>query len=122
MEKTRVAIIGTGNISNAHMEGYNSMPDTVELAACCDIDRDKAEAYAKRYGFPKVYTDYNEMLAEVKPDAVSVRRMRRPSPHRQSPASDAASASSARGTPSIRMRPSPRCRPAPTSSVRSRWR
>ena len=72
MEKTRVAIIGTGNISNAHMEGYNSMPDTVELAACCDIDRDKAEAYAKRYGFPKVYTDYNEMLAEVKPDAVSV--------------------------------------------------
>lgn len=100
MEKTRVAIIGTGNISNAHMEGYNSMPDTVELAACCDIDRDKAEAYAKRYGFPKVYTDYNEMLAEVKPTP----------------------SLSARGTPSIRMRPSPRCRPAPTSSVRSRWR
>ena len=72
MEKTRVGIIGTGNISNAHMEGYNALLDSVELAACCDLEREKAEAYAKRYGFAKVYTDYNEMLANEKLDAVSV--------------------------------------------------
>lgn len=72
MEKTRVGIIGTGNISNAHMEGYNTLLDSVELAACCDLDREKAEAFAKRYGFAKVYTDYNEMLANEKLDAVSV--------------------------------------------------
>ena len=72
MEKTRVGIIGTGNISNAHMEGYNTLLDSVELAACCDLDREKAEAFAKRYGFAKVYTDYNEMLASEKLDAVSV--------------------------------------------------
>lgn len=72
MDKTRVAIIGTGNISHYHMDGYLQMPDKVELVACCDIDLEKAKAYAERYHIPHVYADYREMLAKEKIDALSV--------------------------------------------------
>lgn len=71
MCKTRVAIIGTGNISHFHTNAYLKNPD-VEIVAVCDIDLPKAKAYAEKYAVPAVYADYNEMLAEVKPDAVSV--------------------------------------------------
>lgn len=72
MEKTRVAIIGTGGISNMHMGGYKALSDTVEVVACCDIDREKAEKYAAGYGIPAVYESYDEMFEKEKIDAVSV--------------------------------------------------
>ena len=64
MEKIRAAIIGTGGISALHTEGYRKLPD-VEVAALCDIDLDKALAYAEQYGVDRshVYADFNEMLA-----------------------------------------------------------
>ena len=71
-KKLRVAIIGNGNISNYHVQGYKALPHLCEVVACCDLDVDKANAYAARYGIPAVYTDYNEMLEKEKPDAVSV--------------------------------------------------
>lgn len=71
-EKLRVAIIGNGNISQAHMRGYKALRDKVEIVACCDIDFEKAKRYAAQHGIPAVYADYNEMLAKEKPDAVSV--------------------------------------------------
>src|SRR5439155_9487653 len=40
--------------------------------AVADIRRESAEAFAAQYGDPAVYVDYREMLAEVKPDVVSV--------------------------------------------------
>ena len=70
--KTRVAIIGTGNISHYHMLGYKRLTDTVEVVACCDIDLEKAREYAEKYNIPSVYADYNEMLAKEKIDALSV--------------------------------------------------
>ena len=73
MEKIRAAIIGTGGISALHTEGYRKLPD-VEVAALCDIDLDKALAYADKYGVDRshVYADYNEMLEKEKPDIASV--------------------------------------------------
>ncbi len=72
MKKLKVAIIGTGNISNVHMGGYKALPDKCEVVAVCDIDEEKVRAYAERYGVPKYYTDYNEMLEKETLDAVSV--------------------------------------------------
>ncbi|MBQ3935260.1 MAG: Gfo/Idh/MocA family oxidoreductase [Clostridia bacterium] len=70
--KTRIGIIGCGNISHCHLGGYKAMPDRVELVACCDIDEPKAKAYAEANGFKSYYKDYNEMLAKEELDAVSV--------------------------------------------------
>lgn len=70
--KIRVGIIGCGGISNSHMGGYKAIPDLVEVAACCDIDGEKAKRYSEAYGIPNCYTDYNEMFANENLDAVSV--------------------------------------------------
>ncbi len=72
MEKLRIAIIGTGGISNSHMGGYKAIPDKCEVVAVCDLDENKVKNYAKNYGVPAYYTDFNEMFANEKIDAVSV--------------------------------------------------
>jgi len=71
VKKVRVGIIGTGNISEAHVDGYKQLKD-VEIAAACDIDREKLTRYANTHGIPNTFTDYNEMLAMADLDAVSV--------------------------------------------------
>jgi len=48
------------------------MGDRVELVACCDIEEDRAKAFAEKYGFKKYYTDEKQMMAENEIDAVSV--------------------------------------------------
>ena len=70
-EKIKAGIIGTGNISNCHFNGYKSCGD-VEVTACCDIDFEKAKRYAAAKGIPNVYPSYDEMLAKEKLDCVSV--------------------------------------------------
>lgn len=71
MKKVKVGIIGAGNISTFHTQGYKQL-DNVELIAVCDLDEEKAKAYAKKYDIPHVYTDYEEMLKLEGLDAVSV--------------------------------------------------
>ena len=73
MEKTRIAIIGTGGIANAHMRAYLEIPE-VEIVAGVDIIPGKAREYLDRYGLTKVpdFEDTEEMLKVIKPDAVSV--------------------------------------------------
>ena len=68
----RVGIVGTGGISQYHMMGYQALPQQVKVVACCDIDEEKAKKYAQKYGIPAVYTDYQQMFAQEKLDAVSV--------------------------------------------------
>jgi len=68
----KIGIIGTGSISNLHMAGYKLLQDQAEVAAVCDIDGPKVKAFAEKYGVANYYTDFNEMLAKEKLDAVSV--------------------------------------------------
>lgn len=69
-DKVRVAFIGAGNLANGmHYPNLASLDD-VDLAATCDLFVDKAQATAKRFGIPRVYSDYEKMLAEVDPQVV----------------------------------------------------
>jgi predicted dehydrogenase len=43
----------------------------VALTACCDIDQEKARAFAAQWKIPHWYVDYNEMLAADSLDAIS---------------------------------------------------
>ncbi len=60
----KVAVIGTGNISPAHIEGYQRFPDKCKITALCDIYPEKAEEKKARYGLTdaKVYSSYSDML------------------------------------------------------------
>jgi predicted dehydrogenase len=75
MPKTvRIAIIGSGGIARAvHIPGYRAIQEQgVEIVAVADVMPGRAEAVAKEFNIPHAYTSYAEMLAQEKPDAVSV--------------------------------------------------
>ncbi len=75
MAKLRLGIIGTGGIcNNKHLPSLAKVADKVEVVALCDLQREKAEATAKRHGLTNVaiYTDYHELLADESIDIVHV--------------------------------------------------
>ncbi|HTO23771.1 MAG TPA: Gfo/Idh/MocA family oxidoreductase, partial [Spirochaetia bacterium] len=67
----RLAIIGTGNMAANHAENFSGLRG-VKLAACCDLDEDRAKAFAARWKIPRWYADPAEMLRAEELDAVSV--------------------------------------------------
>lgn len=72
MSRTKVAVIGTGGISNEHIRAYLKNPD-VELYALCDIDEERVKMMGERYGVTRLYTDKDVMLKELPEiEAVSV--------------------------------------------------
>ena len=71
MGKLKIAIIGAGNISNAHMNAYEKL-ENVEIVAACDVNEDRVRTYCKKRYIPAFYTNHNEMLSLEKPDAVSI--------------------------------------------------
>ncbi len=74
MKPVRIGLVGTGGISNAHMTGYSKLAEQgkVELVAACDLNVDRARAWADKYGFKEVYGSHEEMLRKSDIDAISV--------------------------------------------------
>ena len=70
-EKLKIGIIGTGNISNVHIQAYLKNPN-VELYAFCDINEEQLKSMAEKYHITRTYTDVHEMLKLKELDAVSV--------------------------------------------------
>lgn len=65
----RIGYIGAGGFSSRFIHPQLSRHD-VELAAICDLDRQRARNAAVCHGFERVYTDFHEMLSGEEPDAV----------------------------------------------------
>ena len=65
----RVGVIGTGGMATWHARTATEIRG-VRLTACCDVSEQVAEAYAKQWKIPAVYTDYTEMLEKENLDAV----------------------------------------------------
>jgi len=69
---TDIVFIGAGSLSTTfHYPALASMPD-VRIKAVCDLIIEKAEHNAAAFGIPSSYTDYTEMLAKERFDAVYV--------------------------------------------------
>lgn len=56
MDKPRACIIGTGNIAQTHAEVLSGLK-SVKRAAVIDIDKERAERFAKTWRFERVYSD-----------------------------------------------------------------
>jgi len=65
----RLGIVGTGFMANIHAQHFSRMKG-VSLTACCDIDEKKAREYAAKWGIPRWYVHYNDMLRSEKLDGV----------------------------------------------------
>ncbi|MEO6435905.1 MAG: Gfo/Idh/MocA family oxidoreductase [Tepidisphaeraceae bacterium] len=66
----RACVIGMGPIGNRHARIYQEDP-LAELVGVCDVLKDRAASAASRLSVPAFY-DASRMLAELKPDIVSI--------------------------------------------------
>jgi UDP-N-acetyl-2-amino-2-deoxyglucuronate dehydrogenase len=70
-EKTfRVALVGCGRISKNHFEAIDQI-DGLELVAVSDADAERAKQAGAQWNVPH-FTSYEQMLAESKPDIVTI--------------------------------------------------
>ena len=70
-EKTRIGIIGVGQIGTYHLQNYAAIPEA-QVVAAADLFPDKLEAARKKFGVADVYADYREMLKRDDLDAIDV--------------------------------------------------
>ena len=54
-EKVRIGVVGCGKISPAYFETFRRL-DSIEVAACADLDRDRANDRASEFGLPRACT------------------------------------------------------------------
>ncbi|MEK8129092.1 Gfo/Idh/MocA family oxidoreductase [Paenibacillus filicis] len=70
----KIVIVGCGSIAwRGHgpaCRAYAQRHPDVELAACVDPDRERAESFREAFGFGRAYTDLDAALETEKPDAV----------------------------------------------------
>lgn len=78
MARLKAALVGCGQIAREHLNALSGL-ETVDILAVCDISPARAESTAERFGVQKWYTDYNEMLSDVRPNLVHVTTP--PAPH-----------------------------------------
>ena len=69
MTKLNLAIVGCGDIAGFTALVSRLVP-SVKLSACCDVDIEKAQAFAKKHHIPQVFTEYAELLEISSADAV----------------------------------------------------
>lgn len=70
-KKLRLAIIGCGGISETQIKAMGQIPE-IEIVAGCDIKPERLTVMKEKYGIEKGYLKWDDMLGEIKPDAVSV--------------------------------------------------
>jgi predicted dehydrogenase len=72
MERVRVGMVGTSWWADEmHLPNVASHPQA-EAVAICGRNRERAEAMARKYAVPTVFTDYRALIADGKIDALIV--------------------------------------------------
>ena len=62
--RVKVGVIGSQFQAQCHLEAFRIMPDEAEVVAVASPTPGHAEKIAKKYGIPRIFTDYKKMLAE----------------------------------------------------------
>ncbi|HOZ48570.1 MAG TPA: Gfo/Idh/MocA family oxidoreductase [Candidatus Hydrogenedentes bacterium] len=70
-KKTRIGVIGVGQIGKHHIENYRQIEDA-EVVAIADIDEAEARRVSERFGIPDIYCCADELLARDDIEAVDV--------------------------------------------------
>ena len=68
----RVGVLGAGAWArNAHIPGWQRDP-RCEVVAICDVDRERAEAYAEEFGIPDATDDWQALVSRADIDVIDV--------------------------------------------------
>ena len=75
----KIGMVGVGAISGIYLKNITGVFSDIELAAVCDLVREKAEKAAEEYKVPKIYDTMQELFAD--PDIDIVLNLTRPYEH-----------------------------------------
>lgn len=64
MERTKIAILGAGFITDIHMESYHRFIPEAEVVAVYARNADKAKAFAEKHHIPRWFTDIDKIINE----------------------------------------------------------
>jgi predicted dehydrogenase len=72
MSLLRVALVGCGLISEAHIRAYKHYTDRARITICCDLDMEKATQRAALIEGARAVSRLEEVLADPQVDAVEI--------------------------------------------------
>ncbi|WP_419700772.1 Gfo/Idh/MocA family protein [Mucilaginibacter sp. NFX135] len=72
MNRTKVAILGAGFITDIHMESYHRFIPEAEVVAVYARNPDKAKAFAEKYKIPQWFDDIDKLIAESDCEVVDI--------------------------------------------------
>jgi myo-inositol 2-dehydrogenase / D-chiro-inositol 1-dehydrogenase len=72
MQRTKVAILGAGFISDIHIESYHRFIPEAEVVAVYARNKDKVQNFANKHHVPKVYTDLDAIINDSGCDIVDI--------------------------------------------------
>jgi predicted dehydrogenase len=72
MQRTKVAILGAGFISEIHLESYHRFIPEAEVVAVYARNADKAKEFAAKHQIPKWYTDVDTLIKESDCEIVDI--------------------------------------------------
>lgn len=65
MNQVGIGIVGARFAADLHLRAFEKLRgQKVEILGVCSKNRESAEAFAKRFQIPRVYTDYRQMLEQ----------------------------------------------------------
>ena len=67
----KTAMLGCGNRAREHADAYRFVKGG-KLAAICDMDKERLNAFGDTFGVTSRYTDLDEMLEKEKPDVLHI--------------------------------------------------
>lgn len=68
----RVALVGCGIISEAHVRAWGRHSDRARITVCCDLNEESARSRADEVEGARVVTDLTQVLADPDVDAVDI--------------------------------------------------
>jgi predicted dehydrogenase len=68
--RVRIGVIGVGRFGELHLSAYARQE--VEVVGVADRDRERARSVAERFGVARWFGDGAELVADCRPDGVSV--------------------------------------------------
>ena len=71
MKKLKLVCVGAGYFAQFQLEAWTRIPE-VDFVALCDQNLKKGKEAQKKYGIPRLYANFNEMLDQEKPDVVDI--------------------------------------------------
>ena len=72
MKKTKIAILGSGFISEIHLESYHRFVPDAEVVSLYSRSHDRAQALAKKFRVPKTFTDLQQAITESDCEVVDI--------------------------------------------------